>query len=80
MMYLQATLFPPLILEANDKGTSLYIDGKCDVHADIKGLDGIYVAMGTGAVCAYSTKNKINTISLTETEVIPVSKKIPRHL
>ena len=36
--------------------------------------------MGTGAVYASSTKSKINTVSSTETDVISVGEKIPKHL
>ena len=37
--------------------------------------------MGTGAVYASSTKSKIHTVlSSTETEVIPVGEKLPKHL
>ena len=37
MMYLQATTFLPLILKADRKGTSLYIDGAHAVHVNVKG-------------------------------------------
>ena len=47
---------------------------------DIKGHDGAYVAMGTGAVYASSTKSKINTVNSTETEVISVGEKLPKNL
>ena len=49
----------------------------------MKGNGGVYVIMGTGAVCAQSsTKSKIKNIvsSTTETEVISVGAKIPKHL
>ena len=51
-----------------------------DVHADIKGRDGVYVTLGTGGVYASSTKSKINTVSSTETEVISVGQKLPKNL
>ena len=47
MMYLKAASFLLLILKADGKGTSLYIDGAHDVRSDTKGHGGVYVAMGT---------------------------------
>ena len=80
MMYLQTTAFLPLILKADGKGTSLYIDGAHAVHADIKSHAGVYVTLGKGTVYAASTKTKLNTISSTETEVVAVGEKLPKHL
>ena len=74
-MYLQTTAFLPIILKADGKGTSLYIDGAHAVHADMKGHAGVYVNFGKGTpVYAASTKNKLNTVSSTETEVVSVGK------
>ena len=72
MMCLQATSWLPLILKVDGKGSTLCIDETYDVHADMKGHDGgVFVTAGAGAVYASSsTKSKINTVSLTETEVI----------
>ena len=81
MMYLQSTSFIPLILKIDMKGTSFNIDGAHDVHGDMKGHGGAYVTMmGTGAVYASYTKSKINTVSSTETKIIPVGEKLPKHL
>ena len=41
LMYLQTTSFLPLILRADWKGTSLYIDGAHAVHADMKEHAGV---------------------------------------
>ena len=47
----------------------------------MKGHGGVYyVTMGTGAVYVFLTKSKINTVTSTETEVIPVGEKLPKHL
>ena len=80
LMYLQTTSFLPLILKADGKGISFYIDGAHTMQADMKGRAGVYTTMGTGAVYASSTKSKINTVSSTETEVISVGEKLPKHL
>ena len=57
-MYLQTTSFLPLILLADGKGASLYINGVHALHADMKGHAEVYTTMGTGAVYASSTKSK----------------------
>ena len=77
-----ATSFFPLILKADGKGTSLYINGTHAVHRDTKGHGGVCVTTGTtGAIYASSTKIKIITVSSTETAVvISVSEKLPKHL
>ena len=46
----------------------------------MEGHAGVYATMGTGAVYASSTKSKINTVSSTETEVMPVGEKLPKYL
>ena len=79
-MYLQTTAFLPLVLKADRKGTSLYIDGAHTVHADMKGHDGVYTTMEIGAVYSSSTNSKIITVSSTETEVISVGEMLPKHL
>ena len=80
MMYLQLTSLLSLILNADGKGTSIYIDGAHAVHADMKGHGGTYVTIGTGAVYASSPKSKINIVSSIETEVILVGEKLSAHL
>ena len=80
LMYLQTTSFLLLILKAEGKGASLYIDGAHAVHADMKGCTGVYTTMGTGAAYASSTKSKINAVSSTETEAISVGENVSKHL
>ena len=80
IIHLQTTVFLPLILKADEKDTSLYIDGAHVVHADMKEHDRVNSTMGACDVYASSTKSKINTVSSTETEVISVGEKLPKHL
>jgi hypothetical protein len=81
MKYLQATAFLPLILRADDNGTmSLYIDGAHAVHDNMRGHAGVFVTAGKGALYASSTKNKLNTTSSTESEIVSVGEKLPKFL
>ena len=51
MKYLQKTAHLPLVvLCADGKGTSLYINGAHTLHADMKGHGGLYVTMGSDAL------------------------------
>jgi hypothetical protein len=80
MMYLQGTKHLPLILRYNGGEISLYIDGAHAVHADMRGHAGVMVTGGSGTLYASSTKTKLNTTSSTETEIVSVGEKLPKHL
>lgn len=78
--YIRATAWMPLILRSDGKGTRIYIDGAHAVHKDMKGHAGVMVTEGQGAIYASSTKNKLNTTSSTETEIVSVGEKLPKHI
>ena len=80
MKYLQATAHLPLILRADGKGSAIYIDGAHAVHADMKGHGGVFATLGSGSVYSASTKCKLNTISSTETELVVVGERLPKHI
>jgi hypothetical protein len=81
MKYLQATAFLPLILRGDKDGEmSLYIDGAHAVHDNMRGHAGVFVTAGKGALYASSTKNKLNTTSSTESEIVSVGEKLPKFL
>ena len=80
MKYLQSHRHLPLILRYEGTEISLYIDGAHSVHADMKGHAGVMVTGGRGAIYASSTKTKLNTTSSTETEVVSVGEKLPKHI
>jgi hypothetical protein len=64
---------PPLTLEAGD--TSIlrwWIDASFATHADMKSHTGVMLTLGKGAAYAASTKQKLNTKSSTESEVVGV--------
>jgi len=80
MKYIQSHRHLPLILRYEGTEISLYIDGAHSVHADMKGHAGVMVTGGRGAIYASSTKTKLNTTSSTETEVVSVGEKLPKHI
>ena len=80
MKYLQATKQLPLIIRYDGKEISLYIDGAHAVHADMKGHVGVHVTGGGGTIYGSSSKAKLNTTSSTETEVISVGERLPKHI
>ena len=81
MGYLKLTKDLVLTLEA-DKINFLkwFIDASYAVHKDMRGHTGGGMTMGKGAVYNRSTKQKINTKSSTETEVVGVDDILPQVL
>ena len=80
MMYMQHTKHLPLILKTNGESTSIYLDGAYAVHADMKGHSGEFATEGKGAVFSSSTKQKLNTLSSTECEIVTVGEKLPKAI
>jgi hypothetical protein len=74
------TAYLPMILQCNGEGTCIYIDGAHGSHADMKGHVGVFATEGKGAMYSSSNKLKLNTISLTETEVVSDGEKLPKSL
>ena len=74
MGYLYGTLYIPLIL-CTDKSGNIYWwnDGAHAVHQDTKGHTGLVMSFGHGAALSASLKQKINTMSYTETETAAIS-------
>ena len=54
-----------------------WIDGSYAVHADMRGHTGGGMSLGWGHIHAKASKQKLNSKSSTETEVIAVSKCVP---
>ena len=46
----------------------------------MRGHAGVYATGGRGAIYASSTKTKLNTTSSTETEVVSVGERLPKHI
>ncbi len=57
-----------------------YVDGSHNVHWDCKGHGGALFMMGKGATSSCSRKMKVNTQSLTETELIAADMFMPEIL
>ena len=73
MKYLQATPFLPLTLGWDGTGNvHWYVDASFAVHRDMRSHTGGVMTLGKGAVITVSTKQKINTKSSTEAELVGV--------
>jgi hypothetical protein len=73
MMYLRGTPNLPLTLKAGDMSIlKWWIDASFATHADMKSHTGVMLTLGKGAAYAASTKQKLNTKSSPESEVVGV--------
>ena len=81
MSYLRDTLELPLILGADGSGFIKWlIDTLYAAHADLRGQTGGGMTMGHGFPFTSSTKQKLNTRSSTESEVVGVDDLMPAVL
>ena len=79
--YLRGTHDLPLVLGANDTGVlSWYVDASFAVHPDMKGHTGGAFTLGIGCPVIVSTKQKLNTRSSTESELVGVDDLMPQIL
>jgi hypothetical protein len=73
MRYLRQSIALPLVLEADDANIiKWFVDGAFAVHNDMKSHTGAYMTLGKGAAYAASTRQKLNTRSSTEAELVGV--------
>jgi hypothetical protein len=76
--YLKETLEYDLTISCKDLGTlTWYIDGSYATHEDTKGHNGAVMTIGNNVVLLRSNKQKVNTRSLTEAELIAVDDTLP---
>jgi hypothetical protein len=81
MGFLKGTIEDVLTLEADDSNTlTWYVDVAFAVHADMRSHTGAIFTMGKGAIISSSTKQKVNTRSSTESELVGVDDKISKIL
>jgi hypothetical protein len=81
MQYLRATKYLPLILGTDESGNIYwYQDGAHAVYRDMRGHTGLMMMFGQGAVYARSLKQKLNTRSSTETELVAFDDGMPQNL
>ena len=81
MKYIRGTRDLPLILSADGTGVlKWHVDGSFTVHPNMSGHTGGGLTMGTGFPISTSTKQKLNTQSSTESELVGVDDLMPSIL
>ena len=81
MRHLRATVFLPLVLGWDGTGNIYWsVDASFAVHNDMKSHTGGVMTLGSGALIAMSTKQKLNTTSSTEAELVGVSDSMPFNM
>ena len=71
--YLKETVHLPLVVGADDSGKLTWnIDASFAVHPDCKSHTGACLTLGHGSILSISSKQKINTKSSTEAELVGV--------
>jgi hypothetical protein len=81
MKYIRATKDLPLILSAHGTGVlKWYVDSLSTVHPNMRGHTGGALTMGKGYSISASTKQKMNTCSSTESELVGVDDLMPSIL
>ena len=79
--YLSGTLHHKYILGADDlKSLRTWVDASYAVHPDMKSHTGGVMSFGTGGFVCKSSKQKLNTKSSTEAEVVGASDYLPNTL
>ena len=71
--YLKETIHLPLVVGADESGSLIWnVDASFAVHPDCKSHIGASLTLGHGSVLSISSKQKINTKSSTEAELVGV--------
>ena len=79
--YLFGTLDLSLILGADNLGTVYtWVDASYAVHRDMRSHTGGVISFGTGGILCKSSKQKLNTKSSTEAELIGASDYLPNTI
>jgi hypothetical protein len=78
MRYIRGTRTMPLILSANVSGIlKWWVDASFAVHPNMQGHSGGELSLGRGFPIVSSTKQKLNTRSSTETEIVGTDDFMP---
>eukprot|EP00957_Ditylum_brightwellii_P133517 10179253-Ditylum_brightwellii.AAC.1 len=81
LCYLQVTMNMPLMLEVNSLSQlTWWVDTAFTVHHDMWSHTGGALLAGKRAVYTTSTKQKLNTLSLTESELVGINDALPQIL
>jgi len=79
--YLRGSINMPLILEANNtRVIKWWVDASFAVHPDMRSHTGGAMSMGKGIIYGTSTRQKLNTKSSTEGELVGVNDVMPQVL
>ena len=79
--YLNGTMDLPLIIGADGSDTLYtWVDASYATHADMRSHTGGVLSLGTGGLLCKSSKQKLNTKSSTEAELIGVSDYLPNTI
>ena len=81
LQYLYGTVDDTLILGADNISTvRIWVDASYAVHKDMKSHTGGVISFGRGAIMSKSSKQKINTKSSTEAELVGASDYLPHAI
>jgi hypothetical protein len=81
MNFLKATQNEVASMSADDtQSIKWYVDAAFAVHKDYKSHTGATMSLGNGIICSMSTKQKVNTRSSTEAELVGVDDIISKVL
>jgi hypothetical protein len=73
IQYLRATIYMPLVLGWDESGQMTWsVDASFAIHNDMRSHTGALLSLGQGALMSMSSKQKINTKSSTEAELVGV--------
>ena len=79
--YIHATIDLPLILGADDIHTmTTWVDASYAVHPDMQSHTGGVLSFGTGGLLCKSSRQKLNTKSSTEAELVGASDYLPNTI
>ena len=81
LRYLQDTIEDRRVIGINDIDTlETWVDAAYAVHPDMRSHTGGTMSLGTGVIHTKSFKQKLNTKSSTEAELVGVSEYLPYHI
>jgi hypothetical protein len=80
LRYLQGSVDLIMNLTADSVSILAYIDASYGIHIDMRSQSGIVISLGQGPVFAASAKQKLNSKSSTESELIAISDGLSQLL
>ena len=81
MNFLKRTREDSLVLESDGtRKVEWSVDASFGVHSDMRSHSGMSMSMGKGAICSMSRKQKLNTRSSTEAELVAVDDSLSQIL